>query len=133
MSALSRPMLSKPKRDDLKLEAAQRQQMRDRDCKNGRPICRLEKRVGRSWRECGNAATDMAHILPRNVCGKVSFDVRVVILACRDCHDGYDYNYLSGETPRYEVRVPVKLARPAYALVVANTKSLPPAKYNPDV
>jgi hypothetical protein len=74
----------------------------------------------------------MVHIIPRDECGKVSFDVKVVILGCRECHDTYDFNYLAGSAPRYEVRVPVRLARPAWKFVVANTKSLPPARYNPD-
>lgn len=109
-------------------EQRQARLVRQRDCKNGKPVCRFERNDGNGWRKCGKvSATDTAHIIPRRQCGKVWDAPEVALLACRECHNNYD-----GSTSTYRVRAPYLMALDAWAIVVDNTKVPPPARWNPE-
>jgi hypothetical protein len=70
-----------------------------------------------AWVECGEYASDTAHIIKRNDCGKVKFNPIVGIRACRRCHDIYD-----GRRPG-EVYTPFDRLEAARALVFASNKT----------
>lgn len=125
---MSRPLQKAA--DTKRREDRQRMKVRARDAKFG---CRFERRLmSGKWVPCGKkSATDTAHIIRRGQCGKVWDDVRVAMLACRTCHNNYDDNVLEGD-PIYEVRAPYDLALDAWEFVLANTKSKPYERYNPD-
>lgn len=122
--------------DHKRREAAQSRAVKQRDKKDGRPCCRMERRYhaiggGFVWRECGKSGQlDTVHILRRNQCGKVWDSPDVALAGCRECHSEYDRNIL-GES-KITVRVPYDRAKAAWDLVLANTKVPPPAHYNPD-
>lgn len=117
---MSRPLQAR--KDTRAEESRQRRQCRARDG----AICRLQKKVGRAWVECGaKGSQDTVHIYRRNDCGKVWAHIDVVLNGCRMCHDIYDGRIVD---PPYLVRVPLDREGRAYRLIVANSKVVPPRR-----
>lgn len=114
-------------------EAAQSRTVKSRDKVAGKPFCWLERYNPRAnaWIVCGRTgAVDTVHIIRRNQCGDVWDHPDVALTGCRECHDELDRNIL-GES-KFRVRVPYDRALTAWNLVVANTKTLPFQRYNPN-
>jgi len=84
-------------------------------------VCRMQRRCGCGWRECGRRAQDTAHVMRRVQCASAVFDPRVAIRACRRCHDDYDRH-------RPGVRVPPARFAAAFRLVSARSKVAPSAR-----
>lgn len=114
---MTRPLLGR--KDTRSAEAAFVREVRERDGYTCRMLVwrGAVTLVQGGWVECGAYASDTAHIIKRNECGKVKFDSIVGIRACRRCHDIYD-----GRRPG-EVYTPLDRLEAARALVFASSKS----------
>lgn len=87
--------------------------------------CQLERFKDGKWHQCAKFGWHTAHVIPRRHCGKLKYDPRVAINACAECHLAYD-GHQDG------IRVTPDTARMVWALLVQETKSPLPGRYNPD-